>query len=636
MNLVSKRDIQNLIATRPRLSDRRHSVAISSHDGHHQSRHTPLPDNHNSIKTISLAQRSLEECYPPQETLEEVERVKTALGKLDPDSPRGNGKDPDKGIWLIAVWAVASLGWASTKEILREWSKRSSKYDSDGFEKTYNSYNPAHSKPIRIGTLYKLADMGSDGYSSSQKLFTQERPDSINLSDVANGRHMAAVFRDTLMSIRNTPNWIRWHDGVGWKEAEAEFPMQAAKIVLEKMRQNAAQAMLEGRDTSKLVREITRTSKQSSMEAMIKLSESEPGMTVGLAELDKDPFLLGVQNGVLDLKTQSLIAPNPNVLVVKRANVNFDPSAAAPRFRKFLEEITPDAELRAFLIRLLAYLITGSIEEHYWFFFVGSGRNGKSILMRVVEKLLGEYSKKISVEMLMKTGPKQQGSPSPEILQLQGRRFIYANETTEGQRMDDARIKDMTGGDTLSGRALNKNNYVSFDPTHKLVVAGNNYPIVQDDSHGFWARVVVFPFDVTFTEDQIDKNLEGKLLKELPGILNVVLEGMKDYLANGLQVPDRLTKATQAYRSDQDTIQQFINEECEICIGFTILKKHCYAAYQHWARENGMLPMSSRRFSIRLKKHGISTMSDQRTLSGLKFKPPNEEEPADSQKVWPF
>jgi putative DNA primase/helicase len=202
--------------------------------------------------------------------------------------------------------------------------------------------------------------------------------------------------------------------------------------------------------------------------------------------------------------------------------------------------------------------------------------------------------------------------------------------------MDDARIKDMTGGDTLTGRALHSNHFVSFDPTHKLVIAGNNYPIVQDDSHGFWARVVVFPFDVTFTEDQIDKNLEGKLLKELPGILNVVLSGMKGYLANGLQVPDRLTKATQAYRSDQDTIQQFINEECEICIGFTILKKHCYAAYQHWARENGMLPMSSRRFSIRLKKHGISTMSDQRTLSGLKFRPPNEEGPADSQTKCPF
>ena len=94
MNLVSTRDIQNLIATRPRLSDRRHGVAISSHDGHHQSRHTPLPDNHNSIKTIPLAQRSLEECYPPQEMLREIEKVRIAPEKLEHDSPRGNGKEP--------------------------------------------------------------------------------------------------------------------------------------------------------------------------------------------------------------------------------------------------------------------------------------------------------------------------------------------------------------------------------------------------------------------------------------------------------------------------------------------------------------------------------------------------------------
>jgi len=574
MNLVSKRDIQNLIATRPRLSDQRNRASRSSHDSYHPLGHRSPPDGRDQNNTIALTQKSVEKYYPPQETLEEIEKVRIALDKLDPDSPRGNGKDPDKGIWLIATWAVASLGWASTKKILREWSKRSSKYDPEEFEKTYDSYDPAHSKPIRIGTLYKLAEVGSDGHSSSQKLFTHERSDSINLSDVANGQHMAAMFRGTLMSIRDTPNWIRWHENVGWERAETEFPMQAAKVVLEKMLKNAAQAMMERRDTSKLVREITRTSKKPSMDAMIKLSESEPGMTVGLSELDKDPFLLGVKNGVVDLKTGKLIAPNPSVLVVKRANVNFDPTAEAPRFRKFLEEVVPDAELRAFLVRLLAYLTTGSINEHYWFFFVGGGRNGKSILMRVMERLLGDYSKKISVEMLMKTGPKQQGSPSPEILQLQGRRFVYANETTEGQRLDDARIKDLTGGDTLSGRAL-YSDFASFDPTHKLLITGNNYPIVHDDSHGFWARVVVFPFDVSFTEDQIDRNLEGKLLKEVPGILNIVLEGMKDYLANGLQVPDRLTKATQAYRSDQDTIQQFINEECEIGIGFTILKKDC-------------------------------------------------------------
>ena len=636
MSLVTKKNIQDLIATRQYVSNRGNRDDRSAPNDRQSLSRPPLSGNYTSRPHISSAHRLAEEPYPPRETPENIEKVRAALGQLDPNSPRGNGKDQGTGIWLIVVWAVASLAWDSTKEILREWSQCSPKYDPEVFEKTYNSYDPTHSMPIRIGTLYKLAKKGNSVFKTDQNQLPQPNLGSINLSDVANGRQMASKFRETLMSVRDTPQWIRWDEGVGWKEAESEIPMQAAKAVLDDMRQCAAQAVLEGKEASAMIREITRTSKAPSMSAMIKLCESESGMTAGLAELDNDPLLLGVKNGVVDLKTMKLIAPDPSVLVVKRANVIFDPRADAPRFRTFLEEIIPDAELRAFLVRVLAYLLTGAIKEHYWFFFVGGGRNGKSILMRVIEKLLGEYAKKISTDMLMKSGPKQQGSPSPEVLQLQGKRFVYANETTEGQRMDDAKIKDMTGGDTLTGRALHSNYFVSFDPTHKLVIAGNNYPIVQDDSHGFWARVVVFPFDVTFTEDQIDKDLESKLLDEMSGILNVLLEGMKDYLANGLQVPDALTRATQKYRTDQDTIQQFLDEVCETSIGYTVKKKYCYLAYQEWARANGLLPLSSRRFSAKLTKHGFNVMSDQRTWLGLRLAPPDDVKTADSQKDIPF
>ena len=624
MSLVTKKNIQDLIATRKYVSNRGNRDDRSAPKDRQSLSRPPLSGNYTSRPHISSAHRLAEEPYPPRETPEKIKKVRAALAQLDPNSPRGNGKDQDTGIWLIVVWAVASLAWDSTKEILREWSQCSPKYDPEVFEKTYNSYDPAHSAPIRIGTLYKLAEKGNPVFKTAQNQFPQPNLDSINLSDVANGRQMASKFRETLMSVRDTPKWIRWHEGVGWKEAESEIPMQAAKAVLDDMRQCAAQAVLEGKEASAMIREITRTSKAPSMSAMIKLCESESGMTAGLAELDNDPLLLGVKNGVVDLKTMKLIAPDPSVLVVKRANVIFDPKADAPRFRKFLEEIAPDTELRAFMIRILAYLLTGSIKEHCWFFFVGEGRNGKSILMRIIENLLGEYAKKISVDMLMKSGPKQQGSPSPEILQLQGKRFVYANETTEGQRLDDAKIKDMTGGDTLTGRALHSNHFVSFNPSHKLVIAGNNYPIVHDDSHGFWARVIVFPFGVIFTDEQIDKNLEEKLLIEASGILNVLLEGMRDYLDNGLKTPAALEKATLDYRNDQDTIKQFIRENCQIHPDYQVSKKDCYLGYQEWTKANGLFPLSANRFSRKLSNRGFTVMDDQRTWSGLRLSPPED------------
>lgn len=272
------------------------------------------------------------------------------------------------------------------------------------------------------------------------------------------------------------------------------------------------------------------------------------------------------------------------------------------------------------LVRLLGYLLTGSIKEHRWFFFVGEGRNGKSLLMRVMEKIMGDYAKKVDTEMLMKSNARSPGSASPDVLQLQGKRFIYGNETREGQRLDDAKIKDMTGGDTLTGRALHSNHYVQFDPTHKLVITGNHYPSIQDDSYGFWERVVVFPFNVTFSKEQIDKDLEEKLLAEKAGILNILLEGADDWRNNGLQVPEKLISATNKYRSDQDVIKQFLDEECTVGVEHSVSKKTLYLHYSHWAKENGSIPLSSRRFSGKLTKNQFKVMDDQRTWQGLTVK----------------
>ena len=554
----------------------------------------------------------------------EIDKIKDALAVLDPDDSRGNAKNIDfnnpNGTWLSIVWACASLNDSRVKELLRDWSKQSNKYDEVEFEKAYTSYNPHYVdkntgdiRPIGIGTLYKLA--------KPKDTIVENNQQSINQSDVANGRHMAEMFRGLLCSVRDTPMWIFWEHGKGWAEGDSTFPMKAAKVVLDDMRQRAAKAVKEGQNkATKMVSEVARTGKANNMQAMIKMCESELEMNVGLDELDKDPLLLGVNNGVFDLKTMSLLPPDPKILVVKRANVHYDPKADAPRFRRFLEEVSPEKDLRLFLVRLLGYLLTGSIKEHRWFFFVGEGRNGKSLLMRVMEKIMGDYAKKVDTEMLMKSNARSPGSASPDVLQLQGKRFIYGNETREGQRLDDAKIKDMTGGDTLTGRALHSNHYVQFDPTHKLVITGNHYPSIHDDSYGFWERVVVFPFNVTFSKEQIDKDLEEKLLAEKAGILNILLEGADDWHNNGLQVPEKLISATNKYRSDQDVIKQFLDEECTVGVEHSVSKKTLYLHYSHWAKENGSIPLSSRRFSGKLTKNQFKVMDDQRTWQGLTVK----------------
>ena len=210
--------------------------------------HKQLEDfctKHSKLKpTIDLAQKK--NPFSLHDTVSvafEIDKIKDALAVLDPDDSRGNAKNIDfnnpNGTWLSIVWACASLNNSRVKELLRDWSKQSNKYDEVEFEKAYTSYNPHYVdkntgeiRPIGIGTLYRLAKPKNTIVENDQQ--------GINQSDVANGRHMAEMFRGSLCSVRDTPMWIFWEDGTGWVEGNSTVPMRAAKVVLDDMRQRAA------------------------------------------------------------------------------------------------------------------------------------------------------------------------------------------------------------------------------------------------------------------------------------------------------------------------------------------------------------------------------------------------------------
>ena len=538
----------------------------------------------------------------------ELQRFTDALKHFDPDDDRGEGQFKDGANYLAVVFAGSSLG-EDAKEITREWCKQSklNKYIENDFNSDWDS-GGNHSNPVTIASMY---------YYIKQK---HSEAFEIGLSDVANGQRFAAKFEGSLVWVRDTNDWIIWKDSVGYVKATSDVPMKAAKAVLTDMRDETAKAVKEGKDAKRMLAEVSRTSKANNLESMIKMAKTEDGMSVSFDRLDSDHYLLGVQNGVLDLKKKELIELTPDCYVVKRAGVAFEPEADAPRFKQFLEEILPDPELREFLMRLLGYLMTGSVREHKWFFFYGEGRNGKGVVARILMKLLGEYAQKIETHILMQGAPKAQNAASPEILSLQGKRFLSGNETREGQAWDDARIKDMTGGDPQSGRFNHQNNYVQFDPTYKIVVAGNNFPMARDSSKGFWDRIVVFPFNRNLTPEEIDGDLEENHLNyELSGIFNLLLDGLEDYLKNGLKVPKALLDATNKYKDESDLIKQFVSDCCIKDPESKVKVKEVYPEYRDWAAENGLAPLAQPRFSRALvKQHGITKGADQRSFIGIK------------------
>ena len=395
-----------------------------------------------------------------------------------------------------------------------------------------------------------------------------------------------------------------------------------AKTVVEDMANEATRNLLDNPDSrinKDMLNEVKRASKKPNLEAMIQLSLSEEGMSVDYAKLDADNFLLGVQNGVVDLDTGNLLPVTTESLVTKRANVEFNVDADCPRFKQFLVEVFPDQSEREAMVRVLGYILTGSVDEQLWFFFKGTGSNGKSVLIELMAYLMGDYSSKIQTEMLMQHKRNSQGA-SPDLVSLQGRRLIYCNETTEGQRLDDARVKDLTGGDTITGRVPYASEAVTFYPTHKLVMAGNYAPIVTDDGQGFWRRVVLINFSQRFSEQSKDPQLLAKLKRESSGILNLLLTGLRQWRDDGLNLPASMTNATREYQREQDVIGEWLESNTELCPHSTLRKQPLYDNYKNWALDCGLHPLSQQRWSRKLTDRGLTTLSDRRTIQGLRLK----------------
>ena len=207
--------------------------------------------------------------------------------------------------------------------------------------------------------------------------------------------------------------------------------------------------------------------------------------------------------------------------------------------------------------------------------------------------------------------------PSPDIVALKGVRFAYANETEEGRRLAEARIKELTGGDRLTGRVPYGKADISFWPSHKLIIVGNHKPEIIDTSAGMWRRPMLTPFDQTIPEAMRDPKLLEALKGEGPGILNWALAGLRDWLRSGLQIPKKIKAATAAYRDEQDILGDWIAENCDTGPSCFVQKRVLYADYVSWTDRNGHRPFSQSRLTRRLNDRGYELARDKRTVTGL-------------------
>ena len=211
--------------------------------------------------------------------------------------------------------------------------------------------------------------------------------------------------------------------------------MRLAKQTVEAMYSEAISLPNEQGRTA-LLRHALRSQAEARLKAMVSLAESETSVVVAAHKLDADPWLLGVQNGVIDLKTGKFRAARQEDLITKRANVTFDPQATCPEWLKFLDTVTGgDSDVQSYMQRVVGYALTGSVREEVVFVLYGTGNNGKSTFRETLHALFGDYA--LAADAGLLTERKKAGGATEEIARLKGRRLVAVNETAENDQLNE-------------------------------------------------------------------------------------------------------------------------------------------------------------------------------------------------------
>ncbi|GAB2457687.1 phage/plasmid primase, P4 family [Xylanimonas ulmi] len=364
------------------------------------------------------------------------------------------------------------------------------------------------------------------------------------------------------------------------------------------------------------------------VDGVLKLAATDPRIHTDANNLDARPYELNTPAGAYNLRTATLLPTDPAALHTRHTSVAPDFDAPHPRWDRFLAmTFAGEPDMIEYVRLVLGVTIIGAVLEQILLFAQGQGKNGKSTLMETVQRILGigpsGYAASAPSSLLIAT--RNEGHPT-EIARLAGARMVVTSEIEEGQRFAEAKVKLLTGSDTLTGRFMGKD-FFDFRPTHTLWTLSNPMPEVRTGGPAFWRRVRLLKFPHEVPEELRILDLGDQLVhEEGPAILAWMIRGARDYLAHGLHTPAVVTSATDAYQHETDTVARFVEERCELgdpnAQHMTVTSAAVRAAYEAWCRVEGETPVSQKalvqqligRFAVRSARSNNS-----RYLSGMRL-----------------
>lgn len=426
--------------------------------------------------------------------------------------------------------------------------------------------------------------------------------------DDLSARHLDRMASNTLW-CEMWGRWLLWN-GDRWLRDETNMVFD---LVRQSCRMVANDVLLNMELTAdKRQRQADKIASFRTISSVERLSRAYREVSTHPDEWDQDRWLLNTPGGVVDLR-QGVVRPHSRedrfTKITAVAPSGVAPASSCPTWLAFLERATGgNQELIGFLRRMCGYALTGEVREHALFFVYGTGGNGKGTFLNTITHIMGDYQRVSGSETFTESPGDRH---TTELARLQGARLVTAQETEEGKRWAESRIKALTGGDPITARFMRQDDF-TFLPQFKLVIVGNHKPSFRNVDDAIRRRLHLVPFTAVIPASEKDPMLSEKLKAEAPGILQWMIEGCIEWARDGLMPPSVVKESTDQYLGSEDSLQQWIDDCCDVGTGGFATSKALFYSWSKWCEQSGEFVGTMKRLMAKLESRGIST--------GQKFK----------------
>ena len=434
-------------------------------------------------------------------------------------------------------------------------------------------------------------------------------PGKRTLTDVGNGRRLIDSFG---AAVRYTPGlgWFHW-DGGYWKpDIESLEMRELSKKVAPIVASEVVHYLDDADKQSEVIKWAQQAKSNSRINGLIESATSDPRILIDVESWDSDETLIGVLNGVVDLRTGELLRGRPDLYITRRAPVAYNPGIRNVRWEQFIDFATGgDKELQEWLQKAAGYSLTGLRTYDVMFMVYGPPGSGKNTMVEALVKAMGtsQYAWPLDSSILAQGDGQAHGSDLYHWAELRGRRMVWVDELPDGERIKENSIKKLTGSSEISARSPGEKPF-TFQSRAKLWVTTNHRPIITDDA--MWRRIR--PVPLLNVPENPDPDLKHYIFDPeggLPAVLSWAVEGAIKLLGSsardGLGWCKAVSEAADIYRKNEDRIGFFLTEETKEAENTATPVKSLYAVYRAWSEERGEKAMTQIAFQRKLSDRGL-------------------------------